>query len=833
MTHAYTVVDITQPTIDLRTPPHGAIYEQGEAVDADFDCDDETGGSGIVFCEGTADDGSAVDTSTLGSHSFTVTATDLAGNTSSVTHRYMVVDVTDPTVDLRTPPDGAVYEQGEAVTADFGCDDETGGSGLATCVGTVADGSAVDTSTLGSHSFTVAATDHAGNTFSVTHSYRVVDVTDPTIDLRAPAEGAVYEQGEAVEADFDCDDEVGGSGVASCVGTMADGAEVNTSALGAHSFMVLATDNAGNTFSVTHGYTVVDVTDPTIDLRTPPDGAVYERNEAVEADFSCRDEAGGSGLSSCVGTVADGSGVDTSAQGSHSFTVTATDLAGNTLSVTHGYTVVDVTDPTVALRTPPDGATYDRFEPVEADFDCDDETGGSGIAACVGTVADGSGVDTSTLGAHSFTVTATDTAGNTFTVTHRYTVVDVTEPTVDLRTPPDDAVYEQGESVTADFSCRDETGGSGLASCVGTVADGSPVGTSSLGAHSFTVTATDTAGNTFSVTHGYSVADVTDPTVDLRTPTDGAVYEQGESVAADFSCRDEAGGSGVASCVGTVADGSGVDTSTLGAHSFTVTATDLAGNTASVTHGYTVADVTDPTVDLRTPTDGAVYEQGEAVEADFDCDDEAGGSGLASCVGTVDDGSAVSTSTLGSHNFTVTATDLSGNTASMTHRYTVVDVNGPTVVITTPAEGAVYEQGEILEADFSCDDEPGGSGVESCLVLDRGVDPVVEADRARPELIGGPIDTSSAGPKSLTVIATDRAAATPRFPPTPSRWPTRPTPPSRSRPRRTAPTSSSDRSSKPTSPARAVPARASCCVRARCPWAKPWTRRSQVRRRSR
>ena len=68
---------------------------------------------------------------------------------------------TDPSATLTTPPEGAVYTQGQSVTADFECSD-SGGSGLASCVGTAADGSAVDTSTLGSHDFKVTATDGAG-----------------------------------------------------------------------------------------------------------------------------------------------------------------------------------------------------------------------------------------------------------------------------------------------------------------------------------------------------------------------------------------------------------------------------------------------------------------------------------------------------------------------------------------------------------------------------------------------------------------------------------------------------------------------------------------------
>ena len=66
---------------------------------------------------------------------------------------------------------------------------------------------------------------------------------------------------------------------------------------------------------------------PTVDLRTPPDGAQYELNAEVKADYSCADE-GGSGLQSCTGDVADGDALDTSTPGAHDFTVLARDGEG-------------------------------------------------------------------------------------------------------------------------------------------------------------------------------------------------------------------------------------------------------------------------------------------------------------------------------------------------------------------------------------------------------------------------------------------------------------------------------------------------------------------------
>jgi Ca2+-binding RTX toxin-like protein len=86
-----------------------------------------------------------------------------------------------------------------------------------------------------------------------------------------------------------------------------------------------------------------DTTAPAADIVTPPDGAVYARNQTVGADYSCEDEAEGSGLKSCEGTVAKGQPIDTGSLGTKTFTVRATDNAGNASFVAHTYTVAECT----------------------------------------------------------------------------------------------------------------------------------------------------------------------------------------------------------------------------------------------------------------------------------------------------------------------------------------------------------------------------------------------------------------------------------------------------------------------------------------------------------
>ncbi|MGW4662691.1 PxKF domain-containing protein [Streptosporangium sandarakinum] len=84
----------------------------------------------------------------------------------------MTVDLTKPTISLTTPADGAVFTLGTTATASYRCDDDL--AGVATCAGTVPDGSALDTSAVGFHEFTVNATDKAGNAADKKVTYQVV-----------------------------------------------------------------------------------------------------------------------------------------------------------------------------------------------------------------------------------------------------------------------------------------------------------------------------------------------------------------------------------------------------------------------------------------------------------------------------------------------------------------------------------------------------------------------------------------------------------------------------------------------------------------------------------
>jgi hypothetical protein len=163
------------------------------------------------------------------------------------------------------------------------------------------------------------------------------------------------------------------------------------------------------------------------------------------------------------------------------------------------------------------------------------------------------------------------------------------------------------------------------------------------------------------------------PSIAIVSPTNGTTYTQGQSVATNYSCTPPIGTS-VSSCEGPVANGSSLDTTTLGPHTFTVEAEDADGATATKSFNYTVD--ARPSISIVSPINGSIYTQGQAVTAIYSCTPPEG-TGVKTCAGPVANGSPLDTTGLGPHNFTVNAEDADGVTAEKSFNYTVVAASTP------------------------------------------------------------------------------------------------------------------------------------------------------------
>jgi uncharacterized delta-60 repeat protein len=133
----------------------------------------------------------------------------------------------------------------------------------------------------------------------------------------------------------------------------------------------------------------VDVDVPEIKINSPVDGEKYVLNSAINADWSATDE--GSGIDAATGTVASGNQIDTSSIGSKSFSVTATDLAGNSVTETVSY---DVIYDFGGFQNPvaEDGKTFNNKSTIPVTFQLTDANGNY-ISDAVANLIIGDGIE--------------------------------------------------------------------------------------------------------------------------------------------------------------------------------------------------------------------------------------------------------------------------------------------------------------------------------------------------------------------------------------------------------------------------------------------------------
>jgi hypothetical protein len=267
-----------------------------------------------------------------------------------------------------------------------------------------------------------------------------------------------------------------------------------------------------------------------------------------------------------------------------------------TLATFHVIEASDKTPPTVTCAGPTGTAGNAGWYTTEISYVCTASDAQSGLAdandASFALQTTGDGLDSTP------SRTVKDKAGNATTVGpfgpfH----IDTVAPSVACGSPNGTLGHNGWYTSPVGVACTASDGASGLADAsdasftVSTTGEG-PV---SIPAHAVP----DVAGNeTSTAPYGPFNVDLYDPTVAASSPADGAVFILDSSEQASYGCSDTADGSGIDTCIGTTADGGTIDTSSVGPHTFSVTATDRSGRTTTVTQSYSVVfafgDVTAP-----------------------------------------------------------------------------------------------------------------------------------------------------------------------------------------------------------------------------------------------
>jgi large repetitive protein len=461
--------------------------------------------------------------------------------------------------------------------------------------------------------------------------------------------------------------------------------------------------------------------------------------------------------------------------GTYNFTATATDNFGQTGS--RAYTVT-IAAPTLTM-TPAAGTLNAPY--ATAFSQTFTASGGSNSFSYVLTGALPTGLTfsgntisgTPTVpGSYPITVTATDTVltgvGAPFSVAQNYTI-DVPAPTIvvnpaTLPNPAATVAYSQILNATGGAApyAFAVTAGS-LPSGITLASSGALSGTSNeVGTFNFTVTATDNFGQTGSRAYSITIAA---PTLTM-TPAAGTLNAP---YATAFSQTFTAGGSpGPYSYVltGTLPTGLTFSGNTIsgtptvpGSYAITVTATDTVltgvGAPFSIAQNYTI-DVPAPTIvvdpaTLPNTTAGLSYTQtitasGAVAPYSFAVTAGALPNGLTLSVGGALSGT---TTTSGTFNFTVTATDQFGQTGS--RAYTVV-VAVPTLTLTPatlPAGTAGTAYSQVLTLS---------GGIAPYTVTQTGALPTGLTFNAATRTFSG--TPTQSGTFNISVTATDSTGGT-------------------------------------------------------------------------
>jgi hypothetical protein len=262
-----TILVLAPPTAQIAAPAAGQVYTVGQAVPTRFTCADDPQAPGLRSCTdsgGTSDGTGALNTTTEGSHAYTVTATSRDGQKGTATISYTVVGRA-PAVVVTAPVNNAVYLWTAVPAADFTCLPGAG-STIQTCNATVGGQPISDHQSLpnafGAHVLTVTATDAdgLGATSSVTYTATVSAASLPPVSIQAPRQGASYRLGQAVAARYACAAGSTGPALRSCVGSVPAGHEFNTRTLGRHRFSVSAASAQGDSTTEIVTYRVVPTT---------------------------------------------------------------------------------------------------------------------------------------------------------------------------------------------------------------------------------------------------------------------------------------------------------------------------------------------------------------------------------------------------------------------------------------------------------------------------------------------------------------------------------------------------------------------------------------------
>ena len=354
----------------------------------------------------------------------------------------------------------------------------------------------------------------------------------------------------------------------------------------------------------------------------------------------------------------------------------ASDIQGNTSISAFNVTVIDTTLPTMQFLNSPvialgsNGQT--TITPAMVENSSYDNCGIESVEITPAVV------DCDDLGAVTLTVAVTDWNTNVRTYTNiSATVVDEEAPQITVEADPVVVALDANgdASITTSDVLSDVVDNCTPDANITVSVSPSTFDCSDAGSVTVTITATDASGNTSVATKAVTVVDQIAPVISVSnisldlgangsvalplgtaTALDNCTSASVEYSTTTFTCSD------------------------LGANTVTVTSKDASGNMSTALFTVTVSDATDPTLSAVTsPVVVALDANGSGSITESDVV-----AAYADNCGTVTVSvtpTSFGCSDLGSNNVTITATDASGNTTTVTKAVNVVDNMNPVLTM--------------------------------------------------------------------------------------------------------------------------------------------------------
>ncbi|WP_367613866.1 BapA/Bap/LapF family large adhesin [Alteromonas sp. 07-89-2] len=690
-----------------------------------------------------------------GSYTVTASASDDAGN-STTTSDIGTLDTSAPaltldaqvTVSDTTPTISGTTDLPAGSTVTLFVTDSAGNTQTFTALVDASGNFSADVPAPlaeGDYSVTATATDSNGNSASVTDNNGIVDTVPPVISLDAlgsnndttPTISGTTDLAAGESVTLSITDNAGNTQTVTATVDANGNFTVDVpAALAEGDFTVTATatDDAGNSASA-NAIGTIDTTAPTLTLdpqglgndTTPTISGSTDLAEGSVVSLVITDSAGNIQTVTATVDAAGSFTVDVPsaiAEGSYIVEATATDEAGNSTSVLDNSGVIDITPPELNLdeltpennATPTISGTTNLPAGAIVTLTVVDSAGNTQtFAATVQTDGSFAANVPSPLAEGDYTVTATaqDAAGNQGSDSETGGSVDTTAPVITLdplgtgndNTPTISGNTDLAAGSTVTITVTDSVGtvqtftatvdgnGDFSADVPNPMADGN---------FDITATATDAAGNTATDTVSGDINSAA-PTLSLdplgsgndTTPTISGNTDVAPGSTVTLTVTDSAGNTQTFSAI---VQGDGSFTADVpaslpeGDYSVTATATDGAGNSASVTENGGNIDTTAPSITIdtqglgndATPSISGTTDLNAGDTVSISVTDNAGNT--QTFTATVQNDGTYSADVPadlaeGSFSVTVTATDDAGNSATAIDNNGVIDTAAPTITL--------------------------------------------------------------------------------------------------------------------------------------------------------